>query len=283
MYNINTTCYIRIPFGMDAEDLSKLTALSLKIRYDDGFVAYLNGIEIARRNFNGTPAWNSRSSASHVDSAAIVLEPIDVSPFIGYLQRGSNILAIHGLNDNLTSSDMLISMELEGTLTTPPADSPFAGAMELLAGLRITELMYHAATGSTFDYIELANVGQTALNLTGVRLSGGIDFTFGALMLPAGQYVVVVDNAAAFGAAYGANLPVAGEYDGSLNNGGEKIVLQLPSPLEAAILRFEYSDSWYPATDGGGEALVIADPLAHPATWAWPESWRPATPTPGTP
>jgi len=282
MYNINTTCYIRIPFGMDADNLSRLSALSLKVRYDDGFVAYLNGMEIARRNFTGTPAWNSRSSASHVDSAAIVLEPIDVSPFIGYLKRGSNILALHGMNDSLTSSDMLISVELEGTLTTPAAESPFAGAMELLSALRVTELMYHATAGSSFDYIELKNIGQTTLNLTGVRLSGGIDFTFGALTLPAGQYVLVVDNAAAFGAAYGANLPVAGEYAGSLSNGGEKIVLQLPVPLDAAILRFEYSDTWYPATDGGGEALVIADPLAHPAAWAWPESWRPAAPSPGT-
>ena len=283
MYNINTTCYIRIPFSMEAEDLSRLTALSLKVRYDDGFVAYLNGMEIARRNFNGTPAWNSRSSASHVDSAAIVLEPIDVLPFIGYLKRGSNILAIQGMNDSLTSSDMLISVELEGTLTTLAEESPFAGAMDLLAGLRVTELMYHASAGSGLDYIELKNIGQTPLNLAGVRLSGGIDFTFGVLTLPAGQCMVVVDNAAAFGAAYGVNLPVAGEYAGSLSNGGEKIVLQLAAPLDAAILRFEYSDAWYPATDGGGEALVINDPLVHPAAWAWPESWCPAAPTPGTP
>ncbi len=283
MYNTNTSCYIRIPFTMQAEALNKLTALSLKIRYDDGFVAYLNGLEIARRNFNGTPAWNSRSSASHPDSAAVVFEPIDVSPFIGYLKRGQNILAIHGMNDSLTSADMLISVELEGTLTTPAEEFPFAQALELLAGLRVTELMYHASAGSSLDYIELKNIGPTTLDLTGVRLRDGIDFTFGALMLAAGQYVVVVDNAAAFGGAYGTDLPVAGEYSGSLSNGGEKIVLQLPAPLDAAILRFEYSDAWYPSTDGGGDALVIADPLTHPAAWAWPESWRPAAPTPGTP
>ena len=52
-------------------------------------------------------------------------------------------------------------------------------------------------------------------------------------------------------------------------------------PLEAAILRSEYSDTWHPTTDGGGKALAIGEPLAHPATWSEPESWRPASPTPG--
>jgi hypothetical protein len=283
MYNINTSCYIRIPFTVEAGDLSRLTALSLKVRYDDGFVAYLNGAELARRNFTGTPAWNSRAGASNPDSAAIVLEPIDVSASIGYLKRGGNILAIQGMNNTPTSSDMLISVELEGTLTTPADEFPFAKALELLVGLRVTELMYHAPEGSSLDYIELKNIGQSLLDLVGVRLSEGIDFTFGAMTLGAGQYVVVAGNLAAFRSAYVASINVAGEYSGSLSNGGEKIVLQLPLPLEAAILRFEYSDTWYPATDGGGDALVIDEPLAHPAAWAWPESWRPAPPTPGMP
>jgi CotH kinase protein/Lamin Tail Domain len=283
MYNKNTSCYIRIPFSIDVEDLNKLTTLSLQIRYDDGFVAYLNGVEIARRNFSGTPAWNSRAGASRADSAAVLLEPIDVSPFIGYLKPGGNILAIQGLNNSPTSSDLLISAELDGTLETLAAESPFGGALELLAGLRVTELMYHASAGSNLDYIELKNIGQTTLDLAGVRLNGGIDFTFGATTLPAGQYVLVVDDTAAFDAAYGTDLPVAGEYSGNLSNEGEKIVLQLPSPLDAAILRFEYNDAWYPTTDGSGDALAIDDPQALPAAWTLPESWHPASPTPGRP
>jgi len=57
----------------------------------------------------------------------------------------------------------------------------------------------------------------------------------------------------------------------------------LPVPLEAAILRFRYSDMWYPTTDGSGDSLTIRDPAAHPATWNRPESWRAAAPTPGGP
>ncbi|MFH1718213.1 MAG: lamin tail domain-containing protein [Planctomycetota bacterium] len=279
----NTSFYIRIPFTAEAATLAGLTELTLRIRYDDGFIAYLNGIEVARRNFNGTPAWNSQGSTDNPDSAAVVFEDIDISAFLPNVKRGKNLLAIQGLNGTLDSSDLLISAQLDGTVTIAAGDSPFPNAMMLLAGLRVTELMYHAAEGSSFDYIELQNISQMTLDLTGVRLSGGVDFTFPQTMLEPGGYIVVADSMASFRSAYGTGINVAGEYSGSLSNGGESIVLKLPAPLEAAILRFEYSDSWYPTTDGGGETLVIDQPLARPATWSNPKSWRPASPNPGRP
>ena len=281
MYAQNTTCYIRIPFQVGTEVLTGLSELTLDIRYDDGFVAYLNGVEVAHRNFNGSPAWNSRASASHSDSQAVYFEPVDISSFAGVLKRGENILAIHGMNSSTTSSDLLISVELEAGVSQAVQTFPYIRALELMASLRVTELMYHAPNGNQFDYIELKNTGQEELDLTGVRLAGGIGYTFPERMLEAGQYVVVASDLAAFRTFYGTNINVAGEYADNLSNGGEKIVLQLPWPLEAAILRFEYSDGWYPDTDGGGNSLTIADPSIHPAAWSWPGSWYSAAPSPG--
>ncbi|HUT45155.1 MAG TPA: chitobiase/beta-hexosaminidase C-terminal domain-containing protein, partial [Sedimentisphaerales bacterium] len=108
MYARNATCYVRIPFTIDAD----YSSLTLNVRYDDGFVAYINGVEVARRNFNGTPAWNSRASTSHSDSAAVLLENIDISDSLDTLQQGDNLLAIHAMNSSTTSSDFLISAEL---------------------------------------------------------------------------------------------------------------------------------------------------------------------------
>ncbi|HUT47313.1 MAG TPA: lamin tail domain-containing protein, partial [Sedimentisphaerales bacterium] len=281
MYATNATCYIRISFTVGADDISGLSRLVLKVRYDDGFVAYLNGVEVAERNFDGTPAWDSHASSSHSDSAAVVFEDIDISEFIGHLKRGDNVLAIQGMNASSTSSDMLISAELDGVVTMSTDDFPYTNALALLDGLRVTELMYHAADGSSYDYIELQNVGETTLNLTGVRLSDGIDFTFGQMLLEPGRYIVVVKNLTAFRSTYGTGVNVAGEYSGNLSNGGERIVLSIPSPLDAAILRFEYADTWYPATDGDGSSLAINDPLTHPATLSRSESWHQATPSPG--
>ena len=55
------TIYMRIPFSVF--DVNALQNLELLMRYDDGFVAYLNGQEIARRNFTGTPQWDSSSQS----------------------------------------------------------------------------------------------------------------------------------------------------------------------------------------------------------------------------
>ena len=46
------------------------SSLTLKMRYDDGFVAYLNGAEVARRNCTGDPQWNSVASAANPDQLA---------------------------------------------------------------------------------------------------------------------------------------------------------------------------------------------------------------------
>jgi hypothetical protein len=281
MYGTNATCYIRIPFNLGADDVSGLSGLTLKARYDDGFVAYLNGVEVARRNFNGSPAWNSQGSTDNPDSAAVEFEDIDISAFLSNFKMGNNILAIQGMNGTLTSSDLLISAELDGFIIMSTDDFPYANALALLNGLRVTELMYHASEGSSYDYIELQNVGESTLDLTGVRLSDGIDFTFGRMLLEPDQYVVVARNLTTFRSNYGTGVNVAGEYSGNLSNGGERIVLSLPLPLDGAILRFEYRDTWYPATDGDGSSLTINDPLTHPATLSESESWHSATPSPG--
>jgi hypothetical protein len=127
------------------------------------------------------------------------------------------------------------------------------------------------------------NVGDKVLDVNGVRLSQGIGFMFPAMVLQPGQYTLVVANLATFQSAYGAGLKVAGQYDGNLNNTGEEIVLQLPAPLDAAILRFTYSNTWYAGTDGGGKSLTIRNPAAARASWNDPASWQESPPTPGKP
>ena len=49
----------------------------LDIKYDDGFIAYLNGTRVAGRNAPDNPAWDSNAEASHSDSSAVVFEGID--------------------------------------------------------------------------------------------------------------------------------------------------------------------------------------------------------------
>ena len=111
MYNKNGTCYIRIPFTVDACDINNITTLTLRMRYDDGFVAYINGTEVKRAYAPTTPIWNSLSTTSREATSAF--ESFDISAYINTLHAGTNILAIHGLNGTTTtSSDFLICTQL---------------------------------------------------------------------------------------------------------------------------------------------------------------------------
>ncbi|MHB1036837.1 MAG: lamin tail domain-containing protein [Pirellulales bacterium] len=112
MYNRSTSIYMRVPFQVS--DPTWFDFLTLKMKYDDGFVAYLNGQLIASRYAPSPALWNSKANASHPDSAALVYDVIDVSKYRGALQPGTNVLAIQGLNVTANDTDFLIVPELVG-------------------------------------------------------------------------------------------------------------------------------------------------------------------------
>ena len=279
----NNSCYVRVPFTVRADTLTDATPLILKVRYDDAFVAYLNGKEVGRGNFTGTPSWNSHADSSGESAGEGFDDYLDISQYKGELKPGVNVLAVHAMNSGVTSSDFLINMAIDAVSVKVEGQTAYEREMDLLSGLRITEVMYHASQGGSYDYVELMNAGDKVLDMNGVRFSDGISFVFPAIVLRPGEYTVVVANVASFQSVYGMGPRVAGQYDGNLSNGGETIVLQLPAPLDAAILRFQYSSTWYAQTDGGGMSLAIRDPAAAPATWDDSESWQESAPTPGKP
>ncbi len=310
MYGNNGTCYIRIPFTISHTDFSDMT---LKIRYDDGFIAYINGSEVASRNFVGTPAWDSTATYENPDTSAVNFENIDISSHIGALKSGDNILAIHGLNISAGDSDFLISAEIVATEISQGDISPSAiqyigGTVSLdksthlkarvLDGiwsalneatyavgpvadyLRITEIMYHPKyTGNISDpnkeFIELKNTGPYDLNLNLVSFTEGINYTFPDISLPSGNHVVAVKDRAAFESAYDTTaMNIApGQYTGSLANNGERVRLQ--DAIGQTILDFKYEDGWRPITDGDGYSLTIIDETNGDVnSWGEKDSWR---------
>ena len=315
MYASKTTCYIRIPFTINSNP-NGFSSMTLNIRYDDGFVAYINGVEVARSNFSGTPDWNSHASSTHSDSAAVLFESIDVSAFIDELQQGSNVLAIHGLNASSTSSDFLISAELTasgggssnsgimpgvieytGPVTLPHSVHVKSRALSgntwsalneavyavgpVAENLRITEIMYNPPEPNE-EFIELQNIGIETINLNLVSFTNGIDFTFPSVELAAGEYVVVVQDSSIFKARHGTNINIAGQYSGRLNNAGERIELQ--DAIGRTILNFRYEDGWRSPTNGEDFSLTIIDPANNDlSSWDEKDSWRPSAHSGGSP
>ena len=115
MYNKNESLYLRYAF--DVDDPDAVGQLRLRMKYDDGFVAHLNGQRVASANAPTNPRWDSSATTLHDDSLAVRYESFDITAHRERLRPGKNILAIHGLNSGLTSSDMLIVAEIVSTDT----------------------------------------------------------------------------------------------------------------------------------------------------------------------
>ena len=114
MKDNSPTAYWRLPFTV--ADPTALTGMSVRVRYDDGFVAYVNGVEVARRNAPATPDQNSTATVDRTLGQGLAADTIDISAFISSLTAGSgNVLAIHGLNSSAGDDNFLLSAELFST------------------------------------------------------------------------------------------------------------------------------------------------------------------------
>ncbi len=104
-----TSLYLRKVFTV--QDAGFISAFLLHMDYDDAFVAYLNGIEIARSNI-GTPGIEPdfNQDADTYREAEIYRggkpERFDLQSFIPLLNTGDNILAIQIHNFGANSSDL---------------------------------------------------------------------------------------------------------------------------------------------------------------------------------
>ncbi len=224
-----TSVYLRIPFQLDS--LSDVSALTLRMKYDDGFIAYLNGVEVARRGVSGAAPSYDMTASSHADSAAVVFEDLDISPFVGQLQPGVNVLAIQGINQSVNSSDFLILPELlvgrpthsSGVIPLAQVGNPY---------VEFGRIDFNPRSGNQEEeFIELTNSGSDAVDLSGWALTGAVEMTFRpGTVLPSGWSLFVTPNAQAFraraeGPGGGQRLFVQGNYSGHLSNFGETITL----------------------------------------------------------
>lgn len=117
----NASAFVRLPFNV--ADTSVLASIELQMRYDAGFVAYLNGTEVARRNAPTTPIWNSSATTERDNFDILTFESIDLNPDLNLLTNGNNLLAIHMLNSSASDEDFLITPRLIAGQTNTSAAS----------------------------------------------------------------------------------------------------------------------------------------------------------------
>ncbi|HTD68340.1 MAG TPA: lamin tail domain-containing protein, partial [Candidatus Limnocylindria bacterium] len=123
MFETNASVYARVPFNV--ANPAAFNSLSLRVKYNDGFVAYLNGTEIARRNAPETLDWTSPATAAH---ASVLSEDIFLPAAATLLVAGNNVLAVHGLNLHVTNSDFFLEPQLLATFATTITNRFFSPA-----------------------------------------------------------------------------------------------------------------------------------------------------------
>ena len=116
MRNQNRSAWLRVPFQI--VDPTAYDSITLRLRYNDGFSAYLNGIPIVQRN--SPEAFNYNAEALLERSINLSIDPeVFELRSAGLLKAGLNILAIHGLNYRATNATFLLQPELLGSWDKP--------------------------------------------------------------------------------------------------------------------------------------------------------------------
>lgn len=104
---INATLSLYMRYEFEIVSVDEIEALLLDMDFDDGFVAYLNGTEIARMFVSGdVPAFDQGASDFHEAKLYTGQLPDRFEANHELLVNGTNVLAVEVHNENINSSDM---------------------------------------------------------------------------------------------------------------------------------------------------------------------------------
>jgi len=217
----NNSVFIRVEFTVP--DPAAIDRLELRMKFDDGFAAFLNGAPLAAANAPAALAWNSAATVSREANPA-AFTVYDVTDKKAHLRPGRNILAIQGLNDTVGSSDLIILPELYSAALVP--------ATTLEPRINFGAIEATPASGNQDEeFIQLINPNAIAVDISDWRIAGGVEHTFtGGTVLPPGGSLYITPNAAAFRARAaaprgGQGLFVQGGYQGHLSSFPEPLLL----------------------------------------------------------
>ncbi len=177
-----SSVYVRKSFTIN--NFEQMTEVWFDIDFDDGFVAYINGTEIARSNILGeSPSFDTVTvtdrEALMYQSGAPVRFP--VNDFETLLTNGENILSIQVHNHNSNSSDLslipFLSSLYSGTTTDGKAPPAILGFQDpsLHTNFKLSSkgetLVIYDDSGNQVGFLEVAGISSD--NSIGRSLTNG--------------------------------------------------------------------------------------------------------------
>jgi hypothetical protein len=162
MWNSYRGIFLRRTFVIT--NVGEILSVSLTATCDDGFVAWINGVEVARTNINGQPTYLTNATTS--------VEPCRTNTFIvnvtptNYLSAGSNVLTVQAFNQSITGSDFRFDTTLQ--ITKPDFTPPTISSVTPAAGASIGSL-----SQVTIVFSEaVVGVGAADLLVNGIPATG---------------------------------------------------------------------------------------------------------------
>lgn len=243
MDNKNGSVFIRIPFFLEATNRSRLNTMTLRVRYDDGFVAFLNGVKIASANEPTSLTWDAVSSTQNSDTAAMNYEDFAINSMVNALKPGTNILAIQGLNLALSSTDFLLDAEL------------IAGQTQTMPGTNVAMVYTQAIVLS-----DLVNIKARVLNGTEWSALNEARFLVGnpTLTISEIHYHPMPPNAEEVNEGYGDSSDF--EFIELKNSGSE--TFDLSEVRLTSGVQFDFAGSAVTNLAPGGYVLVVKNKAA---------------------
>lgn len=111
----NSSCFVRYNFNVASP--SAVNSLTLKVKYDDGYLCYLNGGLIASVLSSGSPTWNSAAIVDRTDAVAASFETANLSSNAKtFLLAGNNVLAFQMLNYSANDTAALLRPQFSANI-----------------------------------------------------------------------------------------------------------------------------------------------------------------------
>lgn len=203
--NVSPSMYTRKVFDASASEASSSDPLVLTINYNDGFIAWVNGIEVARRNMGAEKAHIFHDQLAYRGSTVGTgTETISLGLSSNLLVDGDNVIAVQVNNYTLSGNMRLdMSLKIDRSSGADPQLFSLGSGITYLPGLReVSADMVEPALPDEdpSDWIELHNTGGSDVDLGGWTLSDAAmtpdkwAFPAGTIIEAGGYLVVLADN-----------------------------------------------------------------------------------------
>ncbi len=169
--SVTPTIYFRKTFGLPMAP-ALVDRLQLYVGYDDGFVAWLNGVEVARSpSMPPGPALFSTLAASH---EALTYEPFDLTPYRNLLLPVGNVLAVEVHQTSATSSDLIFDAALRADAFVPYLGPCATGTIVDATGFATDVLTVNGSSGGAGRSVDAPSAGPLVVRVSSPPNSGAV-------------------------------------------------------------------------------------------------------------